>query len=231
MKTYVIEPAILYFGTPVVLVSTLIPDGQTANLAPISSAWWLGYGCMLGLTGSAHTAANLARTGECVLNLPSVAQAPAVDRLARTTGAHPVPPDKAWLGFEHEADKWARSGLTAVESDLVGAPRARQCPVQLEAVVEEIRPFGANNPLVPTAVVAVELRVVRVHAHETILSDPAASRVDPDAWNPLLMSFRKFYGLSRQVHGSRLSEGADDGWRPAPLGAMPLPPPTRVTAA
>ena len=36
-----IEPSILYFGTPVVLISTLNEDG-TSNLAPISSVFWLG---------------------------------------------------------------------------------------------------------------------------------------------------------------------------------------------
>ena len=43
----VIDPAILYFGTPVVLVSSVNPDGSP-NLAPMSSAWWLGRSCMLG---------------------------------------------------------------------------------------------------------------------------------------------------------------------------------------
>jgi len=43
-----IEPTILYFGTPVALISTLNPDGSP-NLAPMSSAWWLGWSCMLGL--------------------------------------------------------------------------------------------------------------------------------------------------------------------------------------
>ncbi|MGI8308307.1 hypothetical protein [Saccharopolyspora hattusasensis] len=33
-----IAPSILYFGTPVVLLSTENSDG-TANLAPMSSAW------------------------------------------------------------------------------------------------------------------------------------------------------------------------------------------------
>lgn len=99
-----IEPAILYWGTPVVLISTTNEDG-TSNLAPISSASWLGRGCMLGLTGSAHSVANTRRTGECVLNLPSADMATAVDRIAKTTGSNPVPPDKAWLGFEYEADK------------------------------------------------------------------------------------------------------------------------------
>jgi flavin reductase (DIM6/NTAB) family NADH-FMN oxidoreductase RutF len=37
-----IEPSILYFGTPMALISTMNLDG-TANLAPMSSAWWLGF--------------------------------------------------------------------------------------------------------------------------------------------------------------------------------------------
>ena len=44
----IIEPGILYFGTPVVLISTINEDG-TYNLAPMSSAFWLGWRCMLGL--------------------------------------------------------------------------------------------------------------------------------------------------------------------------------------
>lgn len=35
------EPLILYFETPVVLISTVNED-ETYNLAPISSAFWLG---------------------------------------------------------------------------------------------------------------------------------------------------------------------------------------------
>lgn len=43
-----IEPKIMYFGTPVVLISTLNED-DTPNLAPMSSAWWLKKSCLLGL--------------------------------------------------------------------------------------------------------------------------------------------------------------------------------------
>src|SRR5882757_8671779 len=85
-----IEPTILYFGTPVVLVSSLNPDGS-ANLAPMSSAWWLGWRCMLGFGARSATPQNILRTGECVLNLPSAAMAPFVDRLALTTASDPVP--------------------------------------------------------------------------------------------------------------------------------------------
>ena len=86
-----VDPAILYWGTPVVLVSTLNEDGS-ANLAPISSAFWLGHTATLGLGVTSHSLANLQRTGECVLNLPGPDQVSAVDRLALTTGADPVPP-------------------------------------------------------------------------------------------------------------------------------------------
>ena len=50
----VIEPAILYFGTPVALISTCNEDGSS-NLAPMSSLWWLGRSCMLGFGAHSHT--------------------------------------------------------------------------------------------------------------------------------------------------------------------------------
>jgi hypothetical protein len=56
----------------------------------MSSAFWLGWRAMLGLNGRSKTTQNMLRTGECVLNLPSDSLAPAVDRLALTTGQDPV---------------------------------------------------------------------------------------------------------------------------------------------
>ena len=81
-----IEPGILYFGTPVVLISTENEDGS-ANLAPMSSAFWLGWRAVLGLNARSKTTENLVRTRECVLNLASDALAANVDRLALTTGS------------------------------------------------------------------------------------------------------------------------------------------------
>jgi flavin reductase (DIM6/NTAB) family NADH-FMN oxidoreductase RutF len=48
------EPAILYFGTPVVLISSANEDGSS-NLAPMSSAFWLGWRCVLGLSAISKT--------------------------------------------------------------------------------------------------------------------------------------------------------------------------------
>jgi flavin reductase (DIM6/NTAB) family NADH-FMN oxidoreductase RutF len=55
------EPAILYFGTPVVLISSVNEDGSY-NLAPMSSAFWLGWRSILGLAGMSKTPQNMRRT-------------------------------------------------------------------------------------------------------------------------------------------------------------------------
>jgi flavin reductase (DIM6/NTAB) family NADH-FMN oxidoreductase RutF len=130
-----IEPSILYFGTPVVLISTRNEDGTT-NVAPMSSAWFLGWGCMIGLASSSKTSENILREQECVLNLPSVDQVDAVNRLARTTGTHPVPASKLAKGYRYVKDKLGVSGLSELASERVNAARVAECPVQMEAVLQ-----------------------------------------------------------------------------------------------
>lgn len=211
----VIDPAILYFGTPVVLVSTLNEDGS-ANLAPMSSAWWLGRSCMLGFGARSHTPANLLRTGECVLNLPSVEQVAAVDRLARTTGSDPVPPHKIAMGYRHVRDKFELAGLTAVPARDVAPPRARECPVNLEAVLEGVHPLAASDPDRVGKLVAIEVRVVRVHVHDSIRMRGYDDRIDPRRWRPLIMSFAEFFGIGDVVHASRLAQIPESAYRVRP---------------
>lgn len=195
------EPKILYLGTPVVLISTVNEDG-TANLAPMSSAWWLGMSCVLGLGTRSKTFENLRRTEECVLNLPSSEMVAAVDRLALTTGKSPVPDSKTRMGFRHVADKFGLAGLTGEASDSVRPPRVAECPVQLEAVVENIHRLGAPE----NHHASIEVRVVSVHADENILDGEKRHHFDTDKWRPLIMSFCEFYELGGRVHPSRLAK-------------------------
>lgn len=200
------EPAILYFGTPVVLISTINEDG-TPNLAPMSSAFWLGWRCMLGLAASSKTTENLLRTRECVLNLPDSNLVQAVNRLARTTGSNPVPAGKLRRGYTFEADKFGVSGLTPVASQTVASLRVMQCPVQLEACVESQHNLAQDDDKLRGNVIVFEARIQRVHLEESILMDGEVNRVDPDKWHPLIMSFQKFYGLEpRQLHASTLAQ-------------------------
>lgn len=211
-----IDPAILYFGTPVVLVSSLNEDGSP-NVAPMSSAWWLGWSCLLGFGARSKTPANILRTGECVLNLPSVDQVAAVDRLARLTGSNPVPPHKVAMGYRYEKDKLGIAGLTSQDSEVVAPPRIQECPVQLEAVLERPHPIAESDPDRRGKLIALEVRIVRVHIEERLRLQGYEDRIDPDAWRPLIMSFCQFYGLGSQVHPSRLAEIPESAYRPRPL--------------
>jgi flavin reductase (DIM6/NTAB) family NADH-FMN oxidoreductase RutF len=200
------EPAILYFGTPVVLISTINEDG-TSNLAPMSSAFWLGWRCMLGLAAASKTTQNMLRTGECVLNLPSENQVSGVNRLALTTGSNPVPQGKLTRGYQHVRDKFRLAGFTPLASETVAAPRVLECPVQLEAVVESTHALAAADEALRGRTMTFEVRGQRVHVEQSILADGDPNRIDPDRWRPLIMSFQNFYGLAPgRLHTSALGQ-------------------------
>jgi flavin reductase (DIM6/NTAB) family NADH-FMN oxidoreductase RutF len=201
----VIDPAILYFGTPVVLLSTVSAAGAV-NLMPMSSAFWLGHTGVLGMGRRSQTYRNLADTGECVLNLPSAALVAQVDRLALTTGRDPVPAGKARAGYQYEPDKFRRAGLTAVPAETVQPPRVAECPVNLEARV--VGTYQLERGAGPAA---VEVAITRVHVHPGIRLPGTENRIDPNAWRPLIMSFQHFYGLSDQLHPAKLAT-IDEEW-------------------
>ena len=198
------EPPILYFGTPVVLISTLNED-FTYNLAPMSSIFWLGWRCVIGLSAFSKTSENIMRENQCVLNLPSVYQVGAVNRLALTTGSNPVPENKQRKGYRFEPRKFEISGLTPVDSLVVNAPRVQECPVQLEAELKKINPLGDDNPGQKGRLVSFELRILKVHLDQEILMEGHDNRVNPDLWRPLIMSFQQFYGLGNKIDKSILA--------------------------
>jgi flavin reductase (DIM6/NTAB) family NADH-FMN oxidoreductase RutF len=210
------EPPILYFGTPVALISTVNED-QSYNLAPMSSIFWLGWRCMLGLGTASQTVQNINRTGECVLNLPSVAMVGAVNRLALTTGRNPIPAGKLQKGYRYEKEKFETAGLTPAPSETVLAPRVAECLVQMEAKLVATHRVGEDEPLQAGRIVSFEMRIQRVYLHPSILMEGHNNRVDPDKWRPLIMSFQQFYGLGQQVHPSTLSQIPEALYRSADI--------------
>jgi flavin reductase (DIM6/NTAB) family NADH-FMN oxidoreductase RutF len=197
----VITPKILYLGTPVVLISSLNEDGST-NLAPMSSAWWLDQSCMLGLETRSKTFENLQRERECVLNLPSSAMVDAVDRLALTTRKESLPDYKQKMGFRVIHDKFSEAQLTPQPSDVVRPDRVLECPIQLEARIVNIHSFSEAED----HSAALEAKIIRVHVEETLIRHEHRHHIDPNKWQPLIMNFLEFYGLSGQIHPSRLAE-------------------------
>ncbi|WP_266183674.1 flavin reductase family protein [Dyella humicola] len=189
----VIHPSILYFGTPVVLISTRNADGST-NITPMSSAWALADRVVIGLAAGGQGVANLQRERECVLNLASEDLQEATERMAPTTGSDPVPDWKQVNGYRHVADKFALAGLHAVASHEVSAPRIAECPLQLEARVALMveRPVDDWRHG-PGGYVIAELQVLRVHAHEDIVV-PGTQHIDPVRYQPLFYLFRHYVG-------------------------------------
>lgn len=188
-----------YYGTPVVLLSTRNADGS-ANLAAMSSVWWLGQFGMLGLGSSAHTTANLLRDGEVVVNLVSSNMVATIDKIALTTGADPIHKTKAEMGYVHVKDKFAYAGLTEQASELVSPPRVLECPIQLEARVVDHHAMKRQDRLI-----AFEIEVLRTHVEEDLVV-PGTHYVDADAWDPLIMKFCEFYGEGRNLQDSRLAQ-------------------------
>jgi flavin reductase (DIM6/NTAB) family NADH-FMN oxidoreductase RutF len=217
-----ITPAILYFGTPVILVSTVNKDGSY-NLAPISSEFWLGWRCLLGFDASSKTPQNILRTGECVINLPSADQVDIVNRLALLTGSNPVPEGKTLRGYRYEQDKFGIARLTPVASETVAAPRVKECPIQMEAKIVRVNPVMSDKydysihersaECTVKGILCIEVRITRVYAHPSVLLDGEPNRIDPNRWRPLIMSFQRFYGLGPELSPSLLAKIPESMYR------------------
>jgi flavin reductase (DIM6/NTAB) family NADH-FMN oxidoreductase RutF len=192
-----IEPKILYFGTPVALISSLNEDGAT-NIAPISSFWALGWTLLLGLNESTKTADNVRHHPECVVNLPGPEMWPQVEILAPLTGKNPVPEIKS-KQYHYERDKFQAAALTPLPSELVKPARVQECPVQMEAHVRAVHPLGGEKLQEIGGATAVEIEILRVHLDRHLVLD--GHYVNPAKWSPLIYNFRHYYRLASEELG------------------------------
>lgn len=198
LNTEIINPKILYFGTPVVLINTLNED-DTVNISPISSSWALGNCLILGIGLGGKAIENLQRHPECVINVPSPSLWENVERLAPYTGQNPVPAEKKKLGFTYNKGKYDVSGLTPAQSISVKPTRIIECPIQIEASVKQIR-----IPDYSPDFAIVETQSIHVHAHKEIIIDE--NHIDPTKWSPLIYNFRHYFGLGEQLGKTFRSE-------------------------
>ncbi len=186
-----IHPKILYYGTPVILLTTLNED-ETVNISPMSSSWALGDILVLGIGVGGKAYENLNRHAECVINIPDPALWKHVERLAPFTGKDPVPESKQSIGFTYKKEKYEISNLTSIQSESVRPTRILECPIQIEAKVLDIR-----VPEYQQGIAIVETQSVHVHAHENIIKE--GNHIDPEKWSPLIYNFRHYFGLGEQL--------------------------------
>ncbi|WP_243522339.1 flavin reductase family protein [Bacillus pseudomycoides] len=186
-----IQPKILYYGMPIYLLSTLNEDGTT-NISPMSSSWALGSYIILGIGLGGKSIENLERNRECVINLPSSLQWEQVEKIAPYTGMENIPVYKQEMGFTYQKDKFTIAGFTQFDSQFVKPQRIKECPLQIEAKVKDIRipeydPFFA----------IVETEVICVHAHEEIIQ--GENHINPQKWSPLFYNFRHYFSIGEEL--------------------------------
>jgi flavin reductase (DIM6/NTAB) family NADH-FMN oxidoreductase RutF len=204
----------LYFGTPVLLVSSLNDDGTT-NVAPMSSAWWVGESAMLGLSVNSQTVRNLEQRPQCVLNLTDAAMVDAVDRLALLTGRPDVPEYKRARGYTYEPDKFAAAGLSQASFGPGLPSGVAESPIQMEGRVQVIHDIdGADSGLR-----ALEVAVLRTHVDESLLMTDHQNYIHPLRWNPLFMKFTEYFSDATVARPSSLARGWDMPPLPEPASA------------
>ena|ERR1700722_9894851 len=194
MQHRIIEPTILYFGTPVALITTL-DQGGNANIGPMSSVWALGWTMMLGLECASKTYQNLIETKECVVNLADHSLFSQVESIASLTGAYPIPEYKKGR-YRYEPDKFKVGGFSKMDAEQVKPPRIAECLLQLEAVLKEVIVIS-DDPKESGDTAAVAVRIVKIHAHESIIAD--SDHIDPAKWNPLIYNFRHYRELGKEL--------------------------------
>ena len=213
MTHSIISPAILYFGSPVVLVSSENEDG-TDNICAISSAFWLAHRCILGFLASSKTPLNILRTGQCVVNLPDDSMAGPINALASTTGTEHLDAGKIDRGYRYVKDKWTCAGLTPMASDFVRPARIRESPVHMECELVGTHDVMQDLPDRAGFLVVLELRVLRIHVRDEIRMAGTVNRIDPDKWRPMIMSFQELYGLSSgKMAPSQLGKVEEEKYR------------------
>lgn len=207
----VVEPKVLYFGTPVVLISSANPDGST-NLGPMSSAWWLDRSAMLGMSRSSQTVKNLLERPECILNLVDPAMVEALDRIALLTGSEEMSEAKRRRGYRYEPDKFAAGGLTREPGRSVGLDAVAESPITLEGRIVAVHPIGGSDSNLRALEMSVELVAVR----EDLLMEQHANHIDPVRWDPLIMKFTEYFAGGSPAYPSSLARG----WQMPPLQAL-----------
>ncbi len=158
--------------TPVWVVGTYDQDGKP-NLM---TAAWGGICCSqppclyVSLRKATYTYGNILERKAFTVNIPSETQVKEVDYFGITSG-------KA-------KNKFSKTGLTPVNSDLVDAPYVKEFPLVLECKVLKIVEIGLHTEFIG--------EIVDVKADSLLLNEkglPDLEKLKPIIWTPIDMTY------------------------------------------
>ncbi|MDQ3024715.1 MAG: flavin reductase family protein [bacterium] len=143
---------------PIAWIGTVNVDGSN-NLAPFS--FFNAFSAtppIVGIGIAPHetkpekdTLANLRRTGELSISLPTTAQ---IEQVADSSG-----------DWDYGVDEFALTEMTPQICEKIAAPRVAESPVSLECTVWEIKPLGDAG----STLVLAEVQLL--HINDTLLSE------------------------------------------------------------
>lgn len=189
-----IQPKVLYFGTPVALI-TSIDEYSKPNIGPVSSVWALGYNLILGLGCDSKTYQNIIEIKECVVNLPSADLHENIEKISNLTGLNPVPAGKIDK-YKYEEDKFSAGNFQSMPAEMVTPPAIANCPIQLECVLQNHYIIESCADLTPL-IASIHLKIVSVRVHEDLVINQ--NYINPSKWSPLIYNFRHYYTLGKKM--------------------------------
>lgn len=139
------------FPTPAAMVSCACGD-SAPNIITIA---WTGVVCSeppivsVSIRPGRHSHGQVKRSGEFVVNIPTEEQLRALDFCGMASG--------------REVDKFKELGLTPIRGSEVAAPLIKECPVNLECRVIDVKSLGTHDLFLG--------EIVAVHMDEEVMND------------------------------------------------------------
>jgi flavin reductase (DIM6/NTAB) family NADH-FMN oxidoreductase RutF len=180
----------LVYPTPVLVISTYDNEGNP-NAMTVA---WGGICCSsppcvtISVRKATYTYGNLMAKKAFVMNIPSANYIQEADYFGIESGK--------------KGNKFAKTGLTPVKSELVDAPYIREFPINLECKIIQVHELGLHTQFIG--------EVLNVKMDETIQEkgDPAViEQVKPLLFAP---DSRDYYGIGEQI-GQAFSIGKEIG--------------------
>lgn len=162
-----IKKATCLFPTPAVMVSC----GGGSDAPNIITIAWTGIVCSeppvasISIRPGRHSHGLVKKSGEFVVNIPREEQLRALDYCGMTSG--------------RDVNKFRELGLTPVTGREVSAPLIKECPVNLECRVIDMKSLGTHDLFLG--------EIVAVHMDEEVMTDKGTvdiSRLRPIAYCP-----------------------------------------------
>lgn len=91
-------------------------------------------------------------------------------------------PFKAAAGYCYIGDKFKIAQLTPIASEIAEPSRVLECPVQMEAELAAVNEMNRDQEGQGGSFLRLEVKILRIHAEESILRVDEPNKVDADGW-------------------------------------------------